>query len=636
MRKLAGTTWGANEHIRKTVRQGMRSSFVHEAKKLDGEFAPELTIPDSPRQRRYIINPLGNDPSSVTVRLAVPHLDRGKQEDEGNEEADQLTNLGAQSQQPTTHVSNKEEDAFHHLDRSKQVMLTATTKAKAPDGEKFENVRIILDSGSRRTYVTEYLARRLGLKEEEEIQLVTFGSKNTKIIKTRSTRLEIKSKDGKYMTLSANIIPSITGTIHRNQIKFHSPNKFAELTRNLSLADTIPTQNETIKIDLLIGNDFYLEIIRSEKIEVQPGLYLLSSCLGWILTGRTQPKEQTKMNDINMFILTYGNNVTETSVFGSVDDALQTKPNIEDFWNMEVIGITDNADKSGDEITMSHFQKTVKCSDDGRYEVTWPWKDEFPELPENRGLALERLRSLSGKLLQRQPELLEKYDSVIQDQLDKRVIEKVERSQCDGMKHYTPHHVVKKPEKSTTKLRIVYDASAKTRKEHKSLNECLYRGPVLLRDLCGILLRFRLNKIGMVSDIEKAFLQVRLQTQERDVTRFLWFKTCDNPVVDEKDIQEYRFCRVPVGIISSPFLLGATIEHHLDLYSSPLAEQLKEGIYMDNVITGAETVEGAIDLYRNAKSMFSGAKMNLRQWLTNNEDVNNEIPEDDKDLKIKV
>ena len=60
-----------------------RSSFVHEAKKLNREFKTELSIPTTPLGSEDIINPLANDLSSVTVRLAVPRLDRGKQEDEG-------------------------------------------------------------------------------------------------------------------------------------------------------------------------------------------------------------------------------------------------------------------------------------------------------------------------------------------------------------------------------------------------------------------------------------------------------------------------------------------------------------------------------------------------------------------------
>ena len=80
------------------------------------------------------------------------------------------------------------------------------------------------------------------------------------------------------------------------------------------------------------------------------------------------------------------------------------------------------------------------------------------------------------------------------------------------------------PTKTTTKVRIVYDASAKTRKENNSLNECLHKGLVLLHDLAGILLRFRLYKVALVSDIQKAFLQVGLTEVSRDVTRFLWLK----------------------------------------------------------------------------------------------------------------
>ena len=71
---------------------------------------------------------------------------------------------------------------------------------------------------------------------------------------------------------------------------------------------------------------------------------------------------------------------------------------------------------------------------------------------------------------------------------------------------------------------------------------------MLLRNLCGILLRFRFYKTAMVADIEKAFLQIGLQPSQRDVTRFLWLNNLDSPRVDRA--QEYRFCRVPFGVIS--------------------------------------------------------------------------------------
>ena len=159
---------------------------------------------------------------------------------------------------------------------------------------------------------------------------------------------------------------------------------------------------------------------------------------------------------------------------------------------------------------------------------------------------------------------MQRYYDVTQDQLDKGIIERVERATCDVIRHYIPHHVIIAPQKATTKLRVVYDASAKVRKANKSLNECLYRGPVLLYDLVDMILRFRIPKVGIVSYIEKAFLQIELQPSDRDVRRFIWFKNYQGPKIDESHIQELRFCRVLFGIILSLFLLSATIESHLD------------------------------------------------------------------------
>ena len=84
------------------------------------------------------------------------------------------------------------------------------------------------------------------------------------------------------------------------------------------------------------------------------------------------------------------------------------------------------------------------------------------------------------------------------------------------------------PTKRTTKVRIVYDASAKGRKGDKSLNECLYKGPNLLSDFCGILFHFRTQPVAIFSDIEKAFLQGSIRETDRDVKRLLWFKNLSN------------------------------------------------------------------------------------------------------------
>ena len=206
------------------------------------------------------------------------------------------------------------------------------------------------------------------------------------------------------------------------------------------------------------------------------------------------------------------------------------------------------------------------------------------------------------KRFEKDRDLLQRYDEIIKVQLSKGVTEKVQEKN-GNMKHCIPHHSITTLEKSTTKVRTVYDASAKTKKNMKSLNKCLHRGPVILEDVCGLPPRLKTKKIGIIADIEKTFLQVGLHQLDCDVTRFLWLKDI-NGKVTEDNIQIYRFPRLPFGILSSPFLLSATVELHLDETNTATAKQIKDDIYVDNLITGTSNDEEALQLYKEAKKIF--------------------------------
>ena len=130
-----------------------------------------------------------------------------------------------------------------------------------------------------------------------------------------------------------------------------------------------------------------------------------------------------------------------------------------------------------------------------------------------------------------------------------------------GETHYIPHHPVIRDDKTTTKIRIVFDASA--RDNGPSLNDCLYKGPHLTPLLYDILLRFRSHVVALTSDIEKAFLQINVNENDRDYLRFLWF---DNIFSDQPKIVRNRFARVVFGVTSSPFSLNGTIRKHNQIY----------------------------------------------------------------------
>ena len=457
--------------------------------------------------------------------------------------------------------------------------------------------------------------------------LVTFGSAKPKRTESRNTKLDIVLKDGSILAISANVVPQIAESIQRRPVNLKTLDNWNYLWNEFSLADDLPTERETSSVELLIGNDYYLDIILQQKMEVQSGLYMLGSKLGWILSGRTYEIVERTMEP-SMLILTHGKGIdNETTFMTCLDKSLPTKPNVEDFWRLEAISLTDSPVESDNEIARKKFSETLQYKQ-GRYTVSWPWKEDQPDLAENRTLALGRLKSLVSRM-KNNPELIQKYDDIITDQLNKGIIEKVGSESNSLIKHYIPHHAVVNPTKATTKVRVVYDASAKCKSENKSLNACLYRGPILLQNLTGILLRFRLNKIALVADIEKAFVQIGLQAQAKDVSRFFWLKDKDKLGV-ENNSQMYRFCRVPFGIISSPFLLAATIDYHLKYCNSDVGEQIRENIYVDNVITGTQSSQEAVHLYNASKQIFKGAAMNLRDWMSNSQEVLDEIPLSDR------
>ncbi|CAG9827611.1 unnamed protein product [Diabrotica balteata] len=263
---------------------------------------------------------------------------------------------------------------------------------------------------------------------------------------------------------------------------------------------------------------------------------------------------------------------------------------VSNLWELDVLGIGDPTErKSSEETALAArklFFETVSSDSSGRYEVRLPWLEGHPALPNNYQIAKRRLESTFKKITK--DGYLEAYDQIFKDWLDEGIIEEISEEQPSQECHYLPHRPIIKPNSLSTKIRPVFDASAKE-KHRPSLNQCLEKGVNLIELIPAILLRFRQKEIGVISDIRKAFLQIGLHKADRDFLRFLWIDKTGKERI-------YRHCRVVFGISSSPFLLAATLDYHLsqmlEKCSSALLNvsedtitNLSNSFYVDNCVT---------------------------------------------------
>ncbi|GFW82581.1 integrase catalytic domain-containing protein [Trichonephila clavipes] len=175
-------------------------------------------------------------------------------------------------------------------------------------------------------------------------------------------------------------------------------------------------------------------------------------------------------------------------------------------------------------------------------------------------------------------------------------------------------------ESLTTKKRIVFDASSHEDGQ-PSLNDCIWSGGNLNPTIFHLIISFRLNTIAITADIERAFLQISLRDEDRDAVRFL-FPDIRSNQTDTYKFQVYRFKRVMFGVNVSPFLLSATIKHHIENYREqyPAAtEMLDTCLYVDDVISGADDISQALKVSKDAETIMKNASMKLRKWNSNDQ-----------------
>lgn len=370
----------------------------------------------------------------------------------------------------------------------------------------------------------------------------------------------------------------------------------------------IPPTGKSLPIDILIGGDNLLDFVFFDRgCVVDPEHQLMATRLGWLIVTRQRT-----------------GNAGAKPVFLLTDDE-----HIKTMFDLEIIGLSDihRTDYEEEQAAIDQFYNTIERVGN-RYDVGWPYREQTPQLSVNYGLALGCLKSL-WKRLRHQQQLLRNYHSIILQQESDDIVEKVTEQESSNPVHYISHHPVIRPEKSTS-VRVVYNASGKTNPNEKSLNENILKGRKWLQDMSQIIMRFRTFKTAVTSDIAKAFHQIGIRKQDRDVLRFLWLKNPFEPPSPE-NVQIYRFKRVAFGVIASPFLLDATISYHLQQQQpSPYIDIIKKDLYADNIVTALPETINPKEFYAATKKVFETMSMNITKWSSNDEELMAAIPADDR------
>ena len=493
---------------------------------------------------------------------------------------------------------------------SNQVLL-ATARVQAED--KFGQVmslRSLIDGGSQATFITETCVQRLGLKRSSG-NLGLSGLGKTKLGRTKGkVDLLLRSDfDPKFsLTVQAYVLPETTNW----QPQVPVSKNWAHL-KDLKLAD--PSYHLPGEIDLLLGADAKVDILQEGLVKGPKGTPVGQlTVFGWIVWGPIS-------------------SVRDTVPVAVHHAQLNLESIVKRFWEVEEVPA--KAVLTAEEkLCEEHYVATSTRDGTGRYVVRLPFKSNAKPLGNSRDIALKRLFQ-TGRKLGWDTEKRKKYAAVLDEYLTLGHMEPVpatELAKPTDKLFYHPHHAVIKESSTTTKVRVVFDGSAKTT-SGASLNGNLMVGATIQQDLFHILVRARRHKIMFCADIEKMYRQVWVHPDDRDFQRILWRSSPQEP------IQEFRLKTVTFGTASAPFQAIRTL-HKLaedEAEHFPLAcSVIKTDFYVDDCISGADSLDTAVQLQDQLLEVLKRGGLPLRKWSSNCEALLERLPDDMRETKLPL
>jgi hypothetical protein len=374
-------------------------------------------------------------------------------------------------------------------------------------------------------------------------------------------------------------------------------------TRDIEVADCadVPEAART-SIDLLIGSDMLGQLLTG-KMELMNGMFAVQLVIGWTVAG----VDSIKSNDRIMI------NVLCSAPEDTVDaiiDACAFADDDAELWQSELL---------------RRIDARIRFVAD-RYWVRLPMI-KLPPANTNFKAALFRLRKLVQSL--NSSGEFKTYDAELMTLVQEGYAEPVKLA-TSGRMYYMPHRAVIRQDALTTKMRVVFDASSHTGSSD-SLNECVTKGLDLNPRIASLLMKFRMGKVAVISDLRKAFLQIRIEDADRDLLRFLWMD-------DAGKLLSFRMTSLPFGATCSPVLLNLVIRKHLSNNQKEFPEAFKiiDKFYVDDAVFACSSVEEAKSIRNECIDLFKRCSMQMHKWRSSDPSLDDQWTNEDAKNEVKV
>ena len=413
------------------------------------------------------------------------------------------------------------------------------------------------------------------------------------------------------MNITAVVVPKVTCDLPLAPVPFQLDWKHLS---DLPLAD--PGFGQPGRIDLLLGVYVFIDVLCHGRRSGPPDApTALETEFGWVLCGSSGPISSLSTHTC---VTTFHSSVA------SGDDILRQ------FWEIEESPVEHTALSTEERTVVQHFNSTHSRSKEGRFVVPLPRNPSAKQIGETRSQAVRRFFSLEQSLSAKGR--FAELDTVMQEYLDLGHAEPLSSADLERPVQetfYLPMHAVYKDTSTTTRVRAVFDASAKS-STGVSLNDTLFVGPTVHPPLIDVLLQFRSYPVALTADISKMYRAVELTKGDRDLHRFVWRSNSNSPLKD------YRMTRVTFGVSASSFAANMAIKQNAIEHAQefPLAAEVAQKcFYVDDCLTGAHDSESALVLQQQLTSLLACGGFLLRKWNSSDRSVLERIPKELRDTR---